>query len=382
MRNHLSKSAPGRFPRQTCQVLLGLLLLAGSGNLAAEIYKYKDEQGNWRFSDKKPAEKEDTVEVLDYEQKAVRHNQDAPANLIKHLNGQFPRDTVIQQTTLAVVSVHSQLGSGAGFFITPDGYLVTNRHVVRPASTDKWAAQQQDYETGAASLEAARAELRKVKEELDLGARELREFEKDLDYMTPERRILAEERMALQKRNQKEREARYRRSEAEISIKEAEFEKSAAEFNYASNLSRVAEHFSVTLKDNTELRLRLVALSEAHDLALLKLDGHLTPHLDIHQNVIPVQGETVFAVGSPLGMKDFVTSGIITHFGADSITTDAQILPGNSGGPLLREDGVLLGVNTQKILSGETAASEGFGVVIPIRFVLREFDSYLNKPQQ
>ncbi len=84
-------------------------------------------------------------------------------------------------------------------------------------------------------------------------------------------------------------------------------------------------------------------------------------------------------MGSPLGLKDIVTSGIIIRTRSDQIVTDTQILPGNSGGPLTNEEGDVLGVNTQKLSSTQSVGSEGFGIVIPVKFIRQEFAAYLEK---
>ena len=79
----------------------------------------------------------------------------------------------------------------------------------------------------------------------------------------------------------------------------------------------------------------------------------------------------VFAIGSPLGLRDAVTSGVITRVEDDYIVTDATILPGSSGGPLLTESGELIGINTLKV--AETISAEGFGAAIPMSTIKKEF---------
>ena len=122
----------------------------------------------------------------------------------------------------------------------------------------------------------------------------------------------------------------------------------------------------LSLKNGTKLSARLVKDSKQHDLALLKLDGYVTPFLNVASNTKNRQGAQVYAIGSPLGMKDFVTSGIITGVSSGKIVTDSQILPGNSGGPLVDPDGNVIGVN------------DGFGLSVPINIVLKEFAAELN----
>lgn len=87
------------------------------------------------------------------------------------------------------------------------------------------------------------------------------------------------------------------------------------------------------------------------------------------------QGAAVFAVGSPLGMRDSVTSGIVTRRTKDYLVTDARILPGNSGGPLMNSEGEVVGVNTLKF--AQTAMAEGFGMAIPLSVVRTAFGKYM-----
>ncbi len=77
-------------------------------------------------------------------------------------------------------------------------------------------------------------------------------------------------------------------------------------------------------------------------------------------------GQEVLAIGSPLGLQNTVTRGIVsavrTTGGVELIQTDAAINPGNSGGPLLDRDGRVIGVTTLNVLRG--AESLGFAVAI------------------
>ena len=104
------------------------------------------------------------------------------------------------------------------------------------------------------------------------------------------------------------------RVDRELKTKQRDYKKSLSDFRFKSSAARVARQFKVVLKDDTELQARLVGQSEEHDLALLKVDGYRTPALKAYQGGPLPQGSAVFAVGSPLGLRDYVTSGIVTRW--------------------------------------------------------------------
>ncbi|NNC54717.1 MAG: DUF4124 domain-containing protein, partial [Pseudomonadales bacterium] len=95
----------------------------------AEIYKYRDSDGKWRFSDK-PPEKAVAESIDSYASSRATVNKDHKQRLEK----KYRPVNVAERASLAVVKVETVLGSGSGFFISPEGLLITNRHVVRPPS--------------------------------------------------------------------------------------------------------------------------------------------------------------------------------------------------------------------------------------------------------
>ena len=90
------------------------------------------------------------------------------------------------------------------------------------------------------------------------------------------------------------------------------------------------------------------------DLALLKVQATHLPTVPLRRDVRVRQGELVFAIGSPEGLRDSVTMGVVSSIARQTdpddpmiyIQTDASINPGNSGGPLVDIDGNLIGINT------------------------------------
>ena len=92
---------------------------------------------------------------------------------------------------------------------------------------------------------------------------------------------------------------------------------------------------------------------EEQDVALLRVDADL-PVLDVGST--PKVGDQVLAYGSPFGLPDVVTRGIVSAIRGDFVITDAQINPGNSGGPLLNAAGEVIGITTRAASSGVGAA--------------------------
>src|SRR5262249_45904176 len=102
------------------------------------------------------------------------------------------------------------------------------------------------------------------------------------------------------------------------------------------------------------LPARIVGFTSELDLALLKVDGVKLPALPLATYSQVRQGETVFAFGSPEGLRNTLTHGLVSavarQIDPDSpqiyVQTDAPINPGNSGGPLVNVRGEVVGVNT------------------------------------
>jgi serine protease Do len=120
---------------------------------------------------------------------------------------------------------------------------------------------------------------------------------------------------------------------------------------------------------------KLIGLHKESDLALLKIDQKGLPTLELGGARHIRQGQLVFAIGSPEGLQNTVTMGVVSSVGRQAdpdkpmvyIQTDAPINPGNSGGPLVDMDGYVLGINT--LILSEGGGSEGLGFAIPARVV-------------
>lgn len=120
---------------------------------------------------------------------------------------------------------------------------------------------------------------------------------------------------------------------------------------------------------------RLIGVHKDSDLALLKIDRTGLPTLSLGSHRPVHQGQLVFAMGSPEGLQNSVTMGVVSSVGRQAdpsrplvyIQTDAPINPGNSGGPLVDSDGYVIGINTFILSQG--GGSEGLGFAIPAQIV-------------
>jgi serine protease Do len=126
------------------------------------------------------------------------------------------------------------------------------------------------------------------------------------------------------------------------------------------------------LARETYKQVKIIALNKFHDLALLKIEDKNAPkfkYVPLGNSDVLSVGDSVFAIGSPMGLERTVTSGILSTKtrqieGELYLQTTAQINPGNSGGPLFNLGGEVVGVTNMKITFGE-----GLGFAIPVELV-------------
>jgi serine protease Do len=126
---------------------------------------------------------------------------------------------------------------------------------------------------------------------------------------------------------------------------------------------------------------QLIGLHKETDLALLKINATGLPTLSLGTGRPVHQGQLVFAMGSPEGLENSVTMGVVSSVARQAdpsrpvvyIQTDAPINPGNSGGPLVDSEGYVVGINT--FILSEAGGSEGLGFAIPARIVHFVYES-------
>ncbi len=136
-----------------------------------------------------------------------------------------------------------------------------------------------------------------------------------------------------------------------------------------------ADEIYVTLTDKRELKGKLIGSDRRTDVALVKIEGANLPAMKIGDPQRLRVGEWVVAIGSPFGLENTVTAGIVSAKGRDTgdylpfIQTDVAVNPGNSGGPLLNMRGEVIGINSQ--IYSRTGGFMGISFAIPIDEAMR-----------
>ena len=139
-----------------------------------------------------------------------------------------------------------------------------------------------------------------------------------------------------------------------------------------------ADEVIVTLTDKRELKAKIIGTDRRTDVAVVKVEATGLPFVKIGDvNRLKV-GEWVMAIGSPFGLENSVTAGIVSAKQRDTgdflnfIQTDVAINPGNSGGPLLNLRGEVVGINSQ--IYSRSGGFMGISFAIPIDDAVRVSD--------
>jgi serine protease Do len=356
----------------TMKNLILIVLIFGLQSLYmsvhADVYKYQDKNGKWHFTDKPPKGSKATTAVA-----VTPVVQSSLVNLKTELQEHFNPKTRVDHASLSVITVQTSSGSGSGFFITSDGYIITNRHVIRPSTSsqakdtkDILADRKQRLDDFKVNIKDDKQRLKDMQSTIDEEDEYMNSGRATSTQKTQYERYIA--RYNKNKKRHKENVKRYREMNSE-------YKKYKSEFGFSSSMSNFSKKFTVILKNGKKLKARLIKISKNKDLALLKLDKYTTPFLPLSKTKYHRQGTKVFAIGSPLGITDSLTSGIITKPDKNYLVTDARILPGNSGGPLIDDQGNVLGVNTAVVSAGQYA--DGLGLAIYATYIRKEFSREL-----
>src|SRR5450756_2087001 len=136
-----------------------------------------------------------------------------------------------------------------------------------------------------------------------------------------------------------------------------------------------ADEVMVTLTDKREFKAKIIGADKRSDIALLKIEATGLPAVKVGDvNRLKV-GEWVMAIGSPFGLDNTVTAGIVSAKQRDTgdylplIQTDVAINPGNSGGPLINMRGEVVGINSQ--IYSRSGGSMGISFAIPMDEAVR-----------
>jgi serine protease Do len=139
-----------------------------------------------------------------------------------------------------------------------------------------------------------------------------------------------------------------------------------------------ADEVFVTLTDKREFKAKIVGLDKRTDVAVVKIDASALPAVKLGDVSKLRVGEWVMAIGSPFGLENTVTAGIVSAKQRDTgdylplIQTDVAINPGNSGGPLINMRGEVVGINSQ--IYSRSGGFMGISFAIPIDEAVRVSD--------
>lgn len=139
-----------------------------------------------------------------------------------------------------------------------------------------------------------------------------------------------------------------------------------------------ADEVIVTLTDKRELKAKLIGADPRSDVAVVKVEATGLPVVKVGDSNKSKVGEWVMAIGSPFGLENSVTAGIISAKQRDTgellplIQTDVAINPGNSGGPLVNMRGEVIGINSQ--IYSQNGGYMGISFAIPIADAIRVAD--------
>jgi serine protease Do len=136
-----------------------------------------------------------------------------------------------------------------------------------------------------------------------------------------------------------------------------------------------ADDVYVTLTDKREYKAKIIGVDKRTDVAVVKIEGNSLPRLTIGDPSKLRAGEWVIAIGSPFGLDNTVTAGIVSAKARDTgdylplIQTDVAVNPGNSGGPLINLRGEVVGINSQ--IYSRSGGYMGISFAVPIDEAMR-----------
>jgi serine protease Do len=150
-----------------------------------------------------------------------------------------------------------------------------------------------------------------------------------------------------------------------------------------AHVVRDASEVSVKLTDRREFSAKVLGSDPKTDVAVLKIDAKNLPVVPLGRSMDVKVGEWVLAIGSPFGLENTVTAGVVSAKGralddgsVPFIQTDVAVNPGNSGGPLFNTKGEVVGINSQ--IYSQTGGYQGLSFAIPIDVAQRIRDQIVS----
>lgn len=256
----------------------------------------------------------------------------------------------IERAKNATVSIETPWGTtGAGFFVNQN-YIVTNKHVV-----------QLDEK----KLAELRGKIEKDRRFIELEGQKIADWKGKYRQM-PKGPAKSQMAMIIEQHEEELGKILPMHQENERRLEKIDRKLQPSDLK-------------IVLADGSSHAGNYLVVSPEYDLALLSLYSAKAPHLAKPPAEDRLkQGDKLYAIGSPVGLRHTVTSGIFSGFRAQGekgqvyLQTDAAINPGNSGGPIIDENGHARGVTTMILKN-----TEGIGFAIPIEKVYEEFGSAL-----
>jgi S1-C subfamily serine protease len=255
----------------------------------------------------------------------------------------------IEKAREATVSIETPWGIGSGFFISKN-CIVTNRHVLQ-VDPNETAGLRQKLEVNRKLIDSERQRINELRMHLGRSSQGANQRRLQIYIEQCEHRL-------------KKALPQYEEAERQLEKMERPI-----------NLSEI----KIIFADGSSQNPGDMRLSEERDLAMLSVlvnGPHVLPrplaNSPLHH------GDKLYAVGSPVGLRNTVTAGIFSGYqkresdGEVFLQTDAPINPGNSGGPLIDEKGFVRGVNTMILKN-----TEGIGFAIPIDQVFEDLGFYI-----
>jgi hypothetical protein len=156
---------------------------------------------------------------------------------------------------------------------------------------------------------------------------------------------------------------------------------------YAITCKHVVEkeqYFTAILDNKDEYPIGVIFMSESHDIALIIVaTTQKTPYLSTRTTDTLLPGEPVLAIGASSGPEPVVSNGVFAGLREKTSTRDrviqfsASVNPGNSGGPLIDQDGKVTGVVSLKMISEKGKPVMETGLAIPSEYFVEEYASYI-----